>query len=167
MFAFLNAIAFAQCGVSDSVPVSVCLCLCACVSVCSEEGPLKTVSGNVLEGSITAPHRILLVHTRTHTHNCSAQAHTHTHTHTRLHRAGRFTWVINALCRCNTNKLSLPPPPPLPPFPSLPPPLSVSLSLQVGCSAGLTGLNAIWLFKVVGGIWKVEFASLCIAHTNT
>merc|ERR1712110_906806 len=51
----------------------------------SELAPLKTVSGKVLEGSITAPHRIALV----------------------------------------------------------------------GCSAGLTGLNVIWLCKIVGGIWKV------------
>eukprot|EP00802_Teleaulax_amphioxeia_P010345 Tamp_10372.p1 GENE.Tamp_10372~~Tamp_10372.p1 ORF type:complete len:401 (-),score=35.28 Tamp_10372:846-1949(-) len=50
-----------------------------------ESEPLKTVSGKELEGSITAPHRLMLV----------------------------------------------------------------------GCSAGLTGLNVLWLCKIVGGIWKV------------
>lgn len=47
--------------------------------------PLKSVSGRILQGTITAPHRIVLV----------------------------------------------------------------------GCSAGLTALNVIWLCKIVGGVWKV------------
>jgi len=73
-----------------TAPLTLCLCLCASVcvlvSVCSEEGPLKTVSGHVLEGSITAPHRILLVHTHTHTYDTCmrrTRAHKHTNTHTR------------------------------------------------------------------------------------
>ena len=73
-----------------TAPLTLCLCLCASVcvlvSVCSEEGPLKTVSGHVLEGSITAPHRILLVHTHTHTYDTCmrrTRAHKHTNTDTR------------------------------------------------------------------------------------